>query len=87
MSWRAILAVILVTLLLIAVTGFATEMFRIALVGRPDFEKWSFIGYPLSATINSLSTGTAPVVSARWCGRPSAMPARDSPCRQAWRVP
>jgi len=51
-------AVILGTLLLIAVSGFATEMFRIALVGRPDFEKWSFIGYPLSATINSLSAGT-----------------------------
>src|SRR5690606_28529376 len=41
-------ALILGTFLVLAVTGFTTEMFRIALDGRPDFEKWSFIGYPLS---------------------------------------
>ena len=41
-------AVILGTLFLIGLTGFMTEMFRIALDGRPDFEEWSFIGYPLS---------------------------------------
>ena len=34
--------------LAIGVTGFVTEAFRIALMGRPDFEKWSFVGYPLS---------------------------------------
>ncbi|HZA86009.1 MAG TPA: iron-sulfur protein, partial [Acidimicrobiales bacterium] len=33
--------VILGTLLAIGVTGFAAEMFRIALAGRPDFEEWS----------------------------------------------
>jgi Fe-S oxidoreductase/nitrate reductase gamma subunit len=41
-------AVILGTFLLIGLSGFAAEMFRIALAGRPDFEKWSVIGYPLS---------------------------------------
>ena len=41
-------AVILGTLFLIGLTGFMTEMWRIALDGRPDFEEWSFIGYPLS---------------------------------------
>ena len=44
-------AVILGTLLAIAVTGFGAEVWRIALAGRPDFEKWSFIGYPLSGLI------------------------------------
>jgi Fe-S oxidoreductase len=28
--------------------GFLVEAFRIAIVGRPDFEKWSIVGYPLS---------------------------------------
>ena len=40
-------AVILGTFLVIGVTGFFTEALRIALVGRPSFEKWSFVGYPL----------------------------------------
>src|SRR5690606_20625399 len=44
-------AVILGTLLAIAVTGFGAEVWRIALDGRPDFERWSFIGYPLSGLI------------------------------------
>jgi Fe-S oxidoreductase/nitrate reductase gamma subunit len=51
-------AVILVMFFVLAVTGFATEMVRIALVGRPAFEKWSFIGYPLSALVNSASEST-----------------------------
>jgi len=42
----------------LAITGFFTEGLRIALIGRPDFEKFSFIGYPLSALVNSWSTGT-----------------------------
>jgi Fe-S oxidoreductase/nitrate reductase gamma subunit len=41
-------AVILGVFFLIGVTGFVTEGLRIAFVGRPDFEKWSFVGYPLS---------------------------------------
>jgi Fe-S oxidoreductase/nitrate reductase gamma subunit len=44
-------AIILGTLLAIAVTGFGAEVWRIALQGRPDFERWSFIGYPLSGLI------------------------------------
>jgi Fe-S oxidoreductase len=41
-------AIILGTFLLMAVSGFFTEAFRIALAGRPDHEQWSVIGYPLS---------------------------------------
>ena len=49
-------AIILGTLFTIGLTGFLAEMFRIAAVGRPDFEKWSFIGYPLSGLVENLST-------------------------------
>jgi Fe-S oxidoreductase len=45
-------AVILGTLLAIGVTGFGAEAYRIALAGRPDFEKWSAIGYPLSGLVD-----------------------------------
>jgi len=48
-------AVILFTFLVITVTGFCTEAFRIALVGRPGFEKWSFVGYPLSSVFDGWS--------------------------------
>jgi Fe-S oxidoreductase/nitrate reductase gamma subunit len=44
-------AVVLSLLILIGVTGVLTEASRISLVGRPDFEVWSFVGYPLSALI------------------------------------
>jgi Fe-S oxidoreductase len=30
-------------------------MFRIALVGRPSFEKWSIVGWPLSSLVDGLS--------------------------------
>ncbi len=39
----------------IGVTGLATEAARIALVGQPDFEKWSFVGYPLSNLVSASS--------------------------------
>ncbi len=39
---------ILGTFLLLGVSGFVAEAFRIAATGRPDFEVWSFVGYPLS---------------------------------------
>ncbi len=39
---------ILLTLTSIGVTGLLTEGARIAWMGTPDFEVWSFIGYPLS---------------------------------------
>ena len=47
--------VILGTFLALAVTGFGAEVWRIALDGRPDFEEWSFVGYPLSALIDDHS--------------------------------
>jgi Fe-S oxidoreductase/nitrate reductase gamma subunit len=49
--------VILGTFAVLSITGFVTEAFRIALVGRPDFEKFSFVGYPLSALFDTWSTG------------------------------
>ncbi len=47
---------ILGVMLAMGLTGFATEMFRIALVGRPHFEQWSFIGYPLSWLVRDAGT-------------------------------
>jgi Fe-S oxidoreductase/predicted flap endonuclease-1-like 5' DNA nuclease len=47
-------AVILGTFLLIGITGFGAEVFRIAENGTPDFEKWSVIGYPLATTVDGL---------------------------------
>jgi len=44
---------ILGTLSLIGITGFTTEAARIALVARPAFEVWSFIGLPLSYLVPS----------------------------------
>jgi len=41
-------ALILSVLALIGITGLLVEAARISLAGRPDFEVWSFIGYPLS---------------------------------------
>ncbi len=49
-------AIILGTLFAIGVTGFLAEMFRIALDGRPSFEKWSFVGYPLSGLVENLDS-------------------------------
>jgi Fe-S oxidoreductase len=49
-------AAILGTFFVIGATGFLTEALRIALIGRPSFEKWSFIGYPLSSLFDSWST-------------------------------
>ena len=42
---------ILLVLALIGATGLLTEAARISAVGRPDFEVWSFVGYPLSNLI------------------------------------
>jgi len=47
-------ALILGTFLAIGVTGFLTEMFRIAAMGRPAFEKWSVVGYPLSGLVKNV---------------------------------
>ena len=43
------------TLLALAITGFGAEAWRIAVEGRPDFEKFSIVGYPLSALIDGQS--------------------------------
>src|SRR3954451_10974191 len=46
---------ILGTFAVIGVTGFLAEAARIALMGRPNFEKWSILGYPLSAIFDGNS--------------------------------
>jgi Fe-S oxidoreductase/nitrate reductase gamma subunit len=51
-------AVILGTFLVIAVSGFGAEMFRIALAGRPEFEEWSFVGHPLSSLVDGWSASS-----------------------------
>src|SRR3546814_13769488 len=33
-------------------TGFGAEVWRIALQGRPDFEQWSFVSYPIAGLID-----------------------------------
>ncbi len=48
-------AVILGTFLVIGVTGLVVQAVRIALVGRPSFEKWAYIGYPLSWLFKDVS--------------------------------
>lgn len=46
--------VILGVFFLIGVTGFLAEGFRIALEGRPAFEEWSWVGYPLSGLFDGM---------------------------------
>jgi Fe-S oxidoreductase/nitrate reductase gamma subunit len=48
-------AVILGTFFVLGVTGFLAEGLRIALAGQPSFEKWSFVGYPLSNLVDDWS--------------------------------
>ncbi len=56
-------AVILGLLTLIGVTGLTTEAARISLAGRPDFEVWSFVGYPLSMLVPDSAAATAHLTS------------------------
>ncbi|MBX3313884.1 MAG: 4Fe-4S dicluster domain-containing protein [Actinobacteria bacterium] len=49
-------AIGLATLFVLSVSGFGAEAWRIAVDGRPDFEKWSFVGYPISGLIDGTST-------------------------------
>jgi len=51
-------AVVLGTFLVIAVTGPLVEGMRIALDGRPGFERWSVVGWPLSALFDGMGAGT-----------------------------
>jgi Fe-S oxidoreductase/nitrate reductase gamma subunit len=50
-------ALILSVLALIGVTGLLVEAARISLSGRPDFEVWSFVGYPLSYLFDPVDAG------------------------------
>ena len=52
-------ALILGLLVLIGITGLMTEAARISLAGRPAYEVWSFVGYPLSNLIE-------PTVASGW---------------------
>ena len=47
--------VILGVFLLLGISGFMAEGFRIAIAGRPDFEQWSFVAYPLSEALDGYS--------------------------------
>ena len=47
-------AVVLGTLLVIAISGHLVEGVRIALDGRPVFERWSVVGWPLSSLFDGL---------------------------------
>ena len=47
-------AVILTTLLVLGVSGFLAEAFRIAYEGRPTYERWSYVGYPLSDLVDGV---------------------------------
>jgi Fe-S oxidoreductase/nitrate reductase gamma subunit len=49
-------AVILAVLTAIGVTGFGAEAFRIALDGSPDYEQWSFVGYPLAQLVDGIDS-------------------------------
>ncbi|HLF61142.1 MAG TPA: (Fe-S)-binding protein [Acidimicrobiia bacterium] len=50
-------ALILGLLVVLGISGLLTEAARIALAGRPDFEVWSFVGYPLSALVPEANAG------------------------------
>jgi Fe-S oxidoreductase/nitrate reductase gamma subunit len=50
-------ALILAVLALIGITGLLVEAARISLSGRPDFETWSFVGYPLSYLFDPVDAG------------------------------
>src|SRR4051794_19968537 len=51
-------AVILGTFLVIGITGFLIEGFRIAYEGRPSFEAWSFVGYAFSGLVDGWAAET-----------------------------
>ncbi len=58
-------AVILVTFFIIGVTGFFVEAARIAWEGQPHYERWSFVGYPLSKLIDTWSVHSLEITH-RW---------------------
>jgi Fe-S oxidoreductase/nitrate reductase gamma subunit len=54
---------ILLTLALIGISGLVTEAARISFEGRPEFERWSVVGYPLSLVIPTANAGTVHLTS------------------------
>ncbi|MFM7223988.1 MAG: heterodisulfide reductase-related iron-sulfur binding cluster [Actinomycetota bacterium] len=58
-------ALILGSLALLGITGFLAEALRIAFEGRPAFEEWSIVGYPLSGLVDTWSVNTLENVH-RW---------------------
>ena len=48
-------AVVLGMFAVLGLTGFLAEGARIAIDGRPDFEQWSVVGWPLSAAFDDLA--------------------------------
>jgi len=48
-------AVILTTLIGLGLTGLAVQVFRVALAGRPSFERWGYITYPISYLVKGFS--------------------------------
>jgi Fe-S oxidoreductase len=58
-------ALILGLFAVLGLTGFLAEIFRIALDGRPEFEEWSFVSYPLSSLVDG-SDNLAGLHQAMW---------------------
>ncbi|MGH9282908.1 MAG: (Fe-S)-binding protein, partial [Acidimicrobiales bacterium] len=66
-------AVVLGTFLLLGLSGLVLEGLRIAMDGRPGFESWSVVGYPLSSLFDGLSEGTLSATHlAVWTGHVAA---------------
>ncbi|MGH9177267.1 MAG: heterodisulfide reductase-related iron-sulfur binding cluster [Acidimicrobiales bacterium] len=53
---------VLGTFFLLGVSGLVLEALRIAIDGRPGFERWSVVGYPLSSLFDGLAEGTLSAV-------------------------
>ena len=51
-------AAVLATFLVIALSGPLVEGMRIALDGRPRYERWSVVGWPLSSLFDGMGAGT-----------------------------
>ena len=66
-------ALILGTFLTIGVTGFLVQALHIAEAGRPAFERWSLVAYPLSALFDGVShAGIVRAYQALWVGHVGA---------------
>ena len=61
-------ALILGVFLLLGVSGFVAEGFRIAEEGMPNYEKWSFIGYPIAQLFDGLSASNLELWHQIWWG-------------------